>query len=90
MWGFLALIGLLFLMYWASKALVRLGNFLIRLSEELGDYVIMVHRKRGRPPVAAENKEIKDKMSIIKGEDTDDEFMEKARKEIEKFTDTDV
>lgn len=85
MWALLAIIGLIVVLHFASKFLVRFGDFCNRLAESMGDYSVVVQKKP--LPKSESSKDITDKIRTIKGEDSDDEYNEKIKREIEDLTD---
>lgn len=80
----LAIIGLLAVLWLLSRALTKIGNGLIRLSEAMTDRVTTT--RSGVPGLTNVNK-IRNSIRSLKGEEDDHEYAERVRKEIEDLTD---
>lgn len=88
MW-LLAMIGLIFLLWYLSKGLKKLGSFL----ESLGDRI--AEERALREKTDANIQKLLSKMSkskkktwtkIINGQDTDEQYLKKIKKEIDEMT----
>ena len=81
----LSIIGLLFILWYASKGLRRLGNFLDRLGDEMINY----SNTKQRPsytPIKRNVSKLQEKLVAVKETEEDRIFKSDIRKEIDELT----
>ena len=79
----LALIGLIFLLWYASKALNKVGKFFDRMAETFMDDRFSYSMKTRRTSMS---KKIKEKINTVKGQGTDKEYWDQVKGEIDELT----
>jgi hypothetical protein len=84
--AFLAIIGLIAILWFLSKGLKLLGNFLTNLGDEMISYSISVKKTKWDNKETENNvSELKNKLDVVK-ENSDRSFKSKIQKEIEDLT----
>lgn len=78
----LAIIGLIVILHFVSKGLIRLGTFL----ENLGEHMEERSASNIKFKRVKKDPRTKEKIHVISGEGTDEEFKERVRKEIDELT----
>lgn len=87
---FLALIGLIVLLWLASKALKKVGHFFDNLSEYLSERSISTRvGSEHKRDFLEEIKKIREKTYAMKGKITDEEYWDNVRKQIKDLTEGD-
>jgi len=83
----LAIIGLIFICWWLSKKLNKLGNFLDKLGDQMAENSVTKERTGASRKKALQNiKRAREKIQAIKGDGTDEQYNDAVQKEIEKLT----
>jgi len=90
--GILACIGIFFLVRLLSRGLIRFSNWAYRVSDALNAFSESV--KRASPPKASANKELLENLQKTKkavesaaaNRETNDQYLQRARKEIDDLT----
>ena len=84
---FLAIIGLAIILWWTAKKIGRAGDALVRFGDSLMDRITIESPKsKSCPDTERRLKELEAKLRHTKGEETDDEYNEKIRREIDELT----
>ena len=82
----LAIIGLICLLWLASKFFNKLGDLLNRIGDIMADYEQARYTKDYGIHSQTKNKKLKEKIATIKGNDTDEEYWKKVHGDIDKLT----
>lgn len=81
MWFLLGIIGVITILWIASRILDRTGDFLIHLAEDLAKQRVYIHSS----PPSSQTEPVKQKIQALKGE-KDDAYTKRVRDEIEELT----
>lgn len=82
---FLAIIGLIFLLWLTAKFLNKIGNVLNKIGDALAEQsTFKTHTKGG--PDAVDREKIREKIRTLNGEGTNDEYWEQVNNEIDDLT----
>jgi hypothetical protein len=83
---FLAIIGLIAILWILSKAFTKLGNALDKIGETLADRATFSTHVKGHGDDDEARKKIKEKIKTLSGEGTDKEYWKKIHSEIDDLT----
>jgi len=82
----LAMIGLIFLLWYLSKGLKKLGSFLEQLGERIEDErALRTKTNANIEKLLSQIKSAREKKKII-NKDTDEQYIKKVKKEIDEIT----
>jgi hypothetical protein len=82
--AFLAIIGLGIILWWLSKVLIRMGNVLEKIGDNLA--VRSVTPKAGGHKKVSDVETVREQVHVAKGEGTDKEYWDNVQKEINDLT----
>lgn len=80
--SFLAIIGLIVILWWISKGLKKGGQFL----EDLGNHMEDRAASNTVTQFKHKKKKTEEKIKVMSGDGTDDKYMDKIRDEIDEIT----
>ena len=86
--AFLAIIGLIAILWFLSRGLKRLGNFLNRVGDNMISYSVTVRRTKRDNGSKKNVLDLKDKLEAVKETEEDRNFKSNIRSEIEELTGT--